>query len=837
MYILANMWFQTLMRQFFFNIDKIVFGFISTIYDLLISIARTSVLSQADILDMADRIYKLLAIFMVFKVTFSLIMYVVNPDDFSDKSKGVSKLGTNIIISLALLILTPYIFSYAYQLQTIILEDNSMATLIFGNDKNDENEKDKSNSSLINSAGDVMAYTTMQPFFIPNVSFEELAVCVDLKTDDCFTSMKNINPNYSTMVDNYKFGVESENFSMLFKQNLAVAKFTPNNSSEEEFIMDYSYLFSTVTGVVVVLLLLTFCLDVAVRSIKLAFLQLVAPIPIISYIDPKSGKDGLFKKWYQMCFKTFLSLFIRLLALYFAVYIISKIGELRDIIDGSDQTNFFVKIFIIIGALMFAKQLPKILEGLGIKLDGGFQLNPLRKVEKEALGGSLLKKPNDMLGKMGKGIIKAPFSGLSTLGKKTIGGIDAARNGKGFKQGWNRTHGNLHNKFYKKLDEWAPDSAEARKNERTGRENIHRMNEKSRLGEKLYKDAKGDDKNLKFSAEYRASYEAANNAKKEMYAAEANKQAQVAEVEEKLRKGKITQAKAQEEFANINKVAGTATKRYEVAKAKHDEMKKIYAKDAMIEDAYDYFDKTASEEEKRKYKQQLNLTRSSTSSSSNGESRNTSNSSTSSNPNSNPLGDSVSSDSSKSGASNSVVHQESQQSSSTSYFSSSSSGNSGRESSNTVSNNNSTNSGTESSSSTASTTSSNSNTSNYNNSGTTSSSSNTSTQTNSSGGSSNVDSSVQRNISESQNIHYVTPREIENYDENNEILGQINAANAELEEKIKKVNLENRILEINNEIDRLSEIKRKTTNGYVFQDCVSKINQLKKELESLKEQL
>ena len=107
MFVLANMWFQTLMRQFFFNIDKIVFNFISTIYDFLVSIARTSVLSQADIIDMADRIYKMLAIFMIFKVTFSLIMYVVNPDDFSDKNKGVGKLGTNIVISLSLLILTP----------------------------------------------------------------------------------------------------------------------------------------------------------------------------------------------------------------------------------------------------------------------------------------------------------------------------------------------------------------------------------------------------------------------------------------------------------------------------------------------------------------------------------------------------------------------------------------------------------------------------------------------------------------------------------------------------------------------------------------------------------
>ena len=136
MYILSvNMWFQKLMKQFFFGIDQVVYNAISSIYDLLISIARTSVFTQADILDMADRIYKLLAIFMIFKVTLSLITYVVNPDDFSDKSKGISKLSMNIVISLGLLILTPYIFNLAFRLQTIILEDNTMATLIFGEDE------------------------------------------------------------------------------------------------------------------------------------------------------------------------------------------------------------------------------------------------------------------------------------------------------------------------------------------------------------------------------------------------------------------------------------------------------------------------------------------------------------------------------------------------------------------------------------------------------------------------------------------------------------------------------------------------------------------------------
>lgn len=415
MFVLANMWFQTLMRTFFFNIDKIVFNFISMIYDFLITIARTSVLSQADILNMADRIYKLLAIFMIFKVTFSLIMYVVNPDDFSDKSKGVTKLGTNIVISLALLILTPYIFNYAYQFQTIILEDNSLSAVIFGADQGNSAE------SPFESAGDSMAYITMAPFFMPNVAIDELYECAQLTTRDSNENIvfneacSGLNSDYESTNDsdsmdaivsdkqalkNYVAGVSKGNLGLMFRQDIAIA----TNEDNTDYIIEYKYLFSTVLGIIIIFLLVTFCMDVALRSIKLAFLQLVAPIPIISYVDPKSGKDGMFKKWVDMCIKTYISLFIRLLAIYFAAYIISRIDRMVDIIDGSYVSNLLVKIIIIIGALMFAKQLPKILEGLGIKLDGDgkFYLNPLKKFEDQALGG---KRFTGMAGTLAAGTI------------------------------------------------------------------------------------------------------------------------------------------------------------------------------------------------------------------------------------------------------------------------------------------------------------------------------------------------------------------------------------------------------------------------------------------------
>lgn len=406
------MWFAKIIRQFFFMIDSIIYNGITDVYRLLIDISRTSVLSQSSIQSIANRIYELLAIFMVFKIIFSLIMYVVNPDDFSDKSKGVSKIGINIVISLSLLVLTPYIFSYAFQIQNIILEDNSLGTLIFGETDNDGD----SDFSVFNSAGGDIAFYTMKPFFMPNVTISELKECITMEVDgkfnkDCsgidfdseeddqytgnseslagLTQTESKKANYRlTDVKNYVYGVEKSNLSLMFRSQMALATAMVNNETNG-FVIDYKFMFSTPIGIIVVLLLISFCMDVALRSVKLAFLQLVAPIPILSYIDPKSGKDGMFKKWYTMCFKTFISLFVRLLALYFAIFIITKIDRMTDVLTGAYQSSAWVNIFVIIGALMFAKQLPKILEGLGIKLDGDgkFTLNPLKKFGDQALGG------------------------------------------------------------------------------------------------------------------------------------------------------------------------------------------------------------------------------------------------------------------------------------------------------------------------------------------------------------------------------------------------------------------------------------------------------------------
>jgi hypothetical protein len=422
-------WLWTIFSSFWFWLDRSIYDLIGDLYNILIDISRVSILSQGAIQSVAGRIQILLGVFMLFNVSFSLIMYIVNPDDFTDKSKGVSKLAMNTIISLVMLAIVPYIFNMAFRLQAMILDDNTLARIVFGDGTDDEG---KGYQRDILTGGDKIKYEIIMPFFQPNYSIDGLESCTTLKDSDgkfnstCYKQLKKkVAAENVVNINNYKLGIEQGSFGLTFRLNTIN---TTTSKDSEEYVFDYKWPLTTVCGVIVCLLLVSFCIDIGVRSIKLAFLQLIAPIPIISYMDPKSGKDGLFSKWAKMCGTTYISLFVRLLVLFLGIFIITNIDELVDVVDGSTETNPVIKIFIIIGVLFFIKQLPQILNNLGIKLDGDgkFTLNPFKKMEEGMAGYGAIKKAT-----IGAGV--AGLAGAAALGANTLTSAQRIKDAKGFK--------------------------------------------------------------------------------------------------------------------------------------------------------------------------------------------------------------------------------------------------------------------------------------------------------------------------------------------------------------------------------------------------------------------
>ena len=375
----AHFWLDWI-RSIFGFFDSVIYGLVNSIYVTFTNMASYSIISQDMIQKFATRIYALVGIFMLFKVSVSLINYFVDPDSFYDSSKGFGNIVKRIIVALIMLVSVSLVFEVAFKVQTVVLQENIIGNLILGGTLD---SKDIKASDVYATAGTRMGFVTLQAFLHPE--------------DEDFINNNNLNDKQKEVYEEWVTVVKDSDIDGLIDLK-------NREDGDDHYIFRYSFGISTLAGFVVGFLLLRFCFDVAIRSVKLAFLQLIAPIPIISYVDPKSD---MFNKWLKQCTSTYISLFIRLVAIFFVIFVISVMtsgsGGVLTIyeytLDGSGNLSqkvannmahpFLDTALIIIGLLMFASEIPKLLEELfGLSI-GGFSLNPFknRSVASAAIGG------------------------------------------------------------------------------------------------------------------------------------------------------------------------------------------------------------------------------------------------------------------------------------------------------------------------------------------------------------------------------------------------------------------------------------------------------------------
>lgn len=410
-----------LVRDFFSVIDTAIYSLMTSIYRILMNIADVQIFSQETLKSFSERVYALLAIFMAFKLIFSFINYAVNPDSMTNEKTGGKKLVINIMVSLVLLIAVPgVIFPLSRKLQYAILDEGVLQEIILGVD---QTAYSQSRNTI--RAGRSMSYAVFSSFFTPAppssgqdnefACTEETIRFFDNGAEGTCdggvcandeTGLKNLryqlDGRCATAINNALEGTDVDAEAVVTSYERAYNQFSTKillggdgdynlkriKMSNGDFLFDYKIVISTIVGFAVGWMLVVFCFQIAVRTIKLGFLELVAPIPILSYIDSKA-KSKSFDGWLKTCISAYLDLFVRLAALYFAVFVISSIslGNLTyasnlssfNSVDGREPVGFIVKLFIIIGALMFAQQVPKLIEDIfGIKLDGTFSINPFK---------------------------------------------------------------------------------------------------------------------------------------------------------------------------------------------------------------------------------------------------------------------------------------------------------------------------------------------------------------------------------------------------------------------------------------------------------------------------
>lgn len=397
-----------IIRNLFSTLDKPAYWLLGLVYQLFFNVASADLFSNQTVMNFYKRIQLIIGVFMMFQLAVTIIRGIVNPDTFTDSKNGATNLIKRVAISLVLMtLLVPinipgaknewerqlnnhgFLFGGLYSLQHRVLSNNTLGRLILGNDDSaesfTESDFNDSDSSLAKSAR-IFTSTILKGFYRINLipyedrvhkkgrddaTINENRVCKNMD-DAILNSYTRLDADPGDIIALVTYDCEYEAAESNAIQNV-ISLINKKWAGQMRYGFAYMPFISAIVAFVFVFILLNFTVEVAVRAVKLAVLRLIAPIPIISYMDPKGGKDSAFGSWVKTLTTTYLDLFIRLATVYFVLFLIQDmIVNGIYINQGEGILGVLSFILILIGLFVFAKQAPKFIKQvLGIKDEGG----------------------------------------------------------------------------------------------------------------------------------------------------------------------------------------------------------------------------------------------------------------------------------------------------------------------------------------------------------------------------------------------------------------------------------------------------------------------------------
>ena len=400
---------QDIIRTLFATLDRPAYAILGIIYELFFNVASADLFSNEIIMKFYGRVQIILGVFMMFQLAMTILKGIVNPDGFG-KDKGMGSLIQRIITALILItLLMPIstagsneyekqinnnglLFGTLYSLQHRILSNNTIGRLVLGTNESDASFSDTATNgdSDLKKSARIFTSTILKGFYRINLVpedqrthkgdgkdpavYNENRVCTDID-DEILAAYTRVDAEPGEILGLVTATCESKASPSFLNSLWSGAK---KLTGTTKYVFAYTPLVSTIVPIIFIFILLSFTIDVAVRAVKLAVLRLIAPIPIIAYMDPKGSKDNAFNAWVKSLTSTYLDLFIRLAAVYFVIFLIQDMivnGVSIGTTAGSGFIHTLSMIIIWIGLFVFAKQAPKFIrEVLGLKGDSGGKL-------------------------------------------------------------------------------------------------------------------------------------------------------------------------------------------------------------------------------------------------------------------------------------------------------------------------------------------------------------------------------------------------------------------------------------------------------------------------------
>ena len=376
-------------RSIAITICSWIYPLIPPLYGVFYDLANGQFFTETTISTLSNNLYVLVSVV-------TLIKSIVNPDMLTDNKKGTTGFIKRAGLSLVIIVIIPWAFDQMYNIQGQILKNNLIEKIVVGY------SGDASAGSIAkkSNAGQVLAASVLVDLLYPKEG-------ANTGTSTLETDYNNM---ITTNIDDISKVADSIN-----------EKYSPTgdedaSDDEKEYVFEFQALVSIIAGGFILYMLVLFCLDMGVRLIKLGLLEITAPVSVIAYIY--NGTESL-QRWVKEVFSTYLQVFVKIAALSIVIFALQNVDAFMQGLDTDHP--WLVRVFIVIGLLTLAHQLPDLVSslfGMSYKGKGGIKG---RLSNMAAVGGIAAAAWDKARGKA-INVAKAPIGAATAIGAGAAAG-------------------------------------------------------------------------------------------------------------------------------------------------------------------------------------------------------------------------------------------------------------------------------------------------------------------------------------------------------------------------------------------------------------------------------
>jgi len=417
------------LRAICMAIDGIVFRLLDNAYMLVIKLSTAELFQHETIRSITNNLYILFGVVAFFRLALVLVNAIIDPEKLNEKGKGISNIFFRVVGMIMLLAVTPFLFQMSYDLQKRIVgadpEQNLIFKTILGDNANISGE----------NAGKALQNIALSSLITIDKNYLKAdgKVCEFKENDDGtidYNTIINENdcgflpltciPNGDDSCTNqggYIFGGEctwdncqkavSKYNEMYVNEDMSPFKLSGSagvskkieidGEKEEVYVYNYMFIITGFVGGFMTYIIISFAIDIAVRMFELFVLEVLSPLFIATFVDPKSAQSGPFKNWLSAVGKSYANLYIKLAILALMILLVALINQSK-IFTAMSDLGGWVKIFAVIGLLIFAKKAPKwIMDMIGVDNSGTGLWNP-KKLKENMAGVGLVKAARTVAG-------------------------------------------------------------------------------------------------------------------------------------------------------------------------------------------------------------------------------------------------------------------------------------------------------------------------------------------------------------------------------------------------------------------------------------------------------